>query len=1443
MIKWSNLDINNQKRNLGETILLMKAVFSFCLALSMSLFSQYVFSATSDSVEDKSVIKYAQQDSNSATILTGKVTDTNGNPVIRAQIGAYNSTHSFYVYTTSIGTYTIYGIYPGTYTIRCYQPMGSDLFSKTTNNVIISSGQTTTVDFVLLKGGTIKGRVIDTNGNPVKNANISTSNSPTNTYSYSVITGTYALSGLADGVYILDCTPSSESNFVRTSSNNIVIINAGTQTVDFVLSPGGIITGKVTDTNGNPTIYQTTINVYGPMYKYAYTTVTGTYTIRGLSDGNYRIYCNPPSNLDFIGQNKSNIVVSSKQITTVDFVLSSGGSITGKVTDIYNKPVRNVYVYANSNSIGKSVYTDSAGNFVIHGLIEGIYTISCDPPVDSECIQQTQSNVSVSSGIITALNIKLPTGGTIMGKITDINGNPINNAYVSLGGGIYKSANVAADGIYKIQGIPEGIYQIYFNGSTAGFISQVKSNITVHVGQTTIIDCVLQVSGTISGKVTDINDNPVSGVSVYASGDSYGSGFTTITGTYTIQGLTEGSYNISYSPSTNSELISQTKSNIAVSFGRNVIIDCVLQTGGTITGKVMDVNDNSINNCYIYVNDVNGPTSKNIYTTTRTYTIGGLQDGNYTVSCRPSNYSEFTNQTKSNITVSKGQITTVDFVLQPGETISGKVTDISGNAISNVYIYLYKHISGPPNSIIESISKYAYTAVTGTYTICGLSEGKYSITYSPSSNSDFLGQTIDNVAVSSGQVTTLDIVLQSGGKIAGKVTDVAGNPVNNANIYLRNYSGKSVYTTATGTYTIHGLPEGNYDIYCIPGDNSVFIKQTKTNIAVSSGQVTTVNIVLQTGITISGKITDASGKQVISNVSISISNSLFNKNVNATSTGAYTITGVPEGSYNISCRPNSSLGFVSITKSNIQCVFGQETIVNFVLGDGAIISGKVTDIEGTPISNAYVYVSSASVWGSIYTKTDGTYKITGFSEGRYYVSANLNSDSPWDYSYKFVNIQNKVDLAIDLVLKPNQSMLRGMIYSPDGKTPYDKNVVLKVYPAETKFNSFDAINKPVVQRDSQYVLGISNKCEITRLPEGVYDIYAFYGSELLSTRIGVKTETGKISNLDFRVQPGTGKISGKVTLGSNQAVDGMVWAVSPATERLAGYCIPNIRSGSYTITGILGGYDYTVYGYINNIGLSRLHDIRVEKDGNTNSVDFNYFRETIPAGSSKTLTSASWQLDIPAGSYANDVVCTVIPNLYSPKVVTANEQVVRDLLPNELYNLVWNINLASTNGIDQQSQNNINLKLNYPAEFDNIAAERLRINYLKDNTWVVVDGNQEIDTINHTISVGINKFSVFRLALRSIARNNLDSMIVYPNPFKPVEHNKLVFSGLTKQTVIRIFNIAGELVRTLSKNDGADVAYWFGENDNNIDVASGIYIYVIKNDNKETRSGKIAVIR
>ena len=86
-----------------------------------------------------------------------------------------------------------------------------------------------------------------------------------------------------------------------------------------------------------------------------------------------------------------------------------------------------------------------------------------------------------------------------------------------------------------------------------------------------------------------------------------------------------------------------------------------------------------------------------------------------------------------------------------------------------------------------------------------------------------------------------------------------------------------------------------------------------------------------------------------------------------------------------------------------------------------------------------------------------------------------------------------------------------------------------------------------------------------------------------------------------------------------------------------------------------------------------------------------------------------------------------------------------------------------------------------------------------------------------------------------LAKSDVENINVFPNPYLGLNRAELdrfsrfvTFNHLPTRATIRIFNLAGVMVRTIEKDDaGTQFAQWDLNNDSSLPVASGIYIALI----------------
>lgn len=122
------------------------------------------------------------------------------------------------------------------------------------------------------------------------------------------------------------------------------------------------------------------------------------------------------------------------------------------------------------------------------------------------------------------------------------------------------------------------------------------------------------------------------------------------------------------------------------------------------------------------------------------------------------------------------------------------------------------------------------------------------------------------------------------------------------------------------------------------------------------------------------------------------------------------------------------------------------------------------------------------------------------------------------------------------------------------------------------------------------------------------------------------------------------------------------------------------------------------------------------------------------------------------------------------------------------------------------------------------------------------------------IQIGVDTYNFSTTApaySASLARNQVNDINVFPNPYYGVNTEELnkyqrfvTFTHLPEKATIRIFNLAGVLVRTIEKSDPGQFQRWDLSNESGLPVASGLYIaYIDLPELGTTKVVKLSVIQ
>ena len=676
---------------------------------------------------------------------------------------------------------------------------------------------------------------------------------------------------------------------------------------------------------------------------------------------------------------------------------ATGATISGTVyqsdgaTPLTGKSIL-VFAWAGSPCGGRTTvgYISSnaaTGIYTISGLSAGTYYLQTDPSYNyiSEWWASPQS-VRDCAG---AQSIVVTEGQTVTGKNFQL------EPGATISGTVYQS-----DGVTPLTG--NGIYVQAYTGSLCGNLTSVG------VGATFI---------------------------------------NSANGTYTIQGLPAETYYLQIRQIASlGNYISEWWASPLSVWDRGSAQPIVVTERQTVTGKNFQLELGATISGTVYHSDGTTPlTGKNIYvyvwtgspcgshqgvgffvnSATGTYTTTGLPAGTYYLQTgSPDNYiSEWWASPLSvrdcagaqSVVVTGGQtVTDTNFQLDTGTTISGTVYQSNGvTPLTGKNIYIGVWTGSSCGS--RQVTGFIVNSATGTYTTAGLPAGTYylqaysSDNYisewwaSPQSVRDCAGA--QSIVVTGVQtVTDINFQLDTGATISGTVyqsEDVKPLTCNSINVQAytgspcssSTYVGYASINSATGTYTIPGLPAGTYYLLAYSSDyhigewwalpQSVRDCAGAQSIVVTEGQtVTSKDFQLDLGGTL------LSVSPVSRDVAKDAGVTTFSVSNTGTGTMPWTAA-VTSGDSWLSITSGSS----GINSGTINCSFTANTSTT---ARTATIRVTANGATGSPVD---VTVTQAPTISKYVDNSDGT--VTDTSTGLMWQQATAPNTYNWDQAISY----------------------------------------------------------------------------------------------------------------------------------------------------------------------------------------------------------------------------------------------------------------------------------------------------------------------------------------------------------------------------------------------------------------------------------------------------------
>lgn len=132
------------------------------------------------------------------------------------------------------------------------------------------------------------------------------------------------------------------------------------------------------------------------------------------------------------------------------------------------------------------------------------------------------------------------------------------------------------------------------------------------------------------------------------------------------------------------------------------------------------------------------------------------------------------------------------------------------------------------------------------------------------------------------------------------------------------------------------------------------------------------------------------------------------------------------------------------------------------------------------------------------------------------------------------------------------------------------------------------------------------------------------------------------------------------------------------------------------------------------------------------------------------------------------------------------------------------------------------------------------------------DRNSVLDRVLKTVSLATTHFSFYALGSVVSVVGGISDSFAYPNPYKPGSAGQfgqsalgdgIVFESMPAGSRVKIFSLAGSLVRELTDDDSDGRCFWDTRNDDGSSAASGLYIYLVTAPDGGKKTGRVAIIR
>lgn len=670
----------------------------------------------------------------------------------------------------------------------------------------------------------------------------------------------------------------------------------------------------------------------------------------------------------------------------VDVICQKGLEIVGSVTDTAGRGIGAARIHAYPEVESQNVFdiimakarppldsttSDASGAFAFKTLGPGVYNFL----VTAKGHQEANFMKLAVSASSEPLRFSLAPGLTIRGLVRGPSEEPVEGARVRatlMGGaqGRQSQANISFDdgsvftdetGAFQFDTLEDGKYMLLC--WHPDFETAQRKDVRPGAEETILR---LGGGGRMHGKVLDgVTGQPIPGASVSATdvADLPKVDIAKEDGTYALSGLRVGNRGVSVTVSANGYARGKIE-NLRVQENVNLEQDFELLPTGMVTGRIVTSAGDPLPGVRVMVR--RAQSGSGVETTIDNdmtdgegrYRLSRVEggDGNFLVAKR----SEFLDEQTGVFTIDPGETLELpDISMRQGGAVGGTVLGPEGQPVAGCVVTILRE---GDTELEGKLNPSGSTNQRGEYVIPGLRTGVVRLVVKPVR---FLERTIDAVQIQEGAHTRVDVQLERGNSIGGRVVDGRGEPIKGAEVLVRDFSRGvrefRTFSEENGGFVVDGVPANDFvEVTVSHGSYGSFSDQ---KVAVGT---TDLEVVLRGLAILTGTVIGADGTLIDSFVvqpqlaaaGTDVRKQLRSENFSSAD-GSFEYKGLQAGNYTVQVR---AMGYATTTIDAVGVNEGEVVDLGAIeLQVGGVVDGTVVDaLTQRAVPNARVQIVQGS---------------------------------------------------------------------------------------------------------------------------------------------------------------------------------------------------------------------------------------------------------------------------------------------------------------------------------------------------------------------------------------------------------------------------------------------------------------------------------------------------